>query len=162
MDVVLEISEAIGLVGENKYLDGITAFKLGTLGDCVKPYVKNYIKERDRIINDTRKKERVIKDILKEGQSEENKSMVTNQLSELSDKMQEQLNNLLDIEEEMKVPHLKLSDFIAKTDVTEVFATKEGTPETKVLVKASQALVPVKFFTLMGDIIEDDKNAAGG
>jgi hypothetical protein len=29
--------------------------------------------------------------------------------------------------------------------------------EPKVIIKTGQSLVPVKFFTLMGDVITDDK-----
>lgn len=158
VDRILEIGSAVDLVGDVKYLDGVTAFKTGMLGDYAKPIVKNYVKERDKILADSRKKIKLINDSIKQNGSEENKLKCQQEAADISEETQEKLNELNVQTVEIKIPHLKLSDFIAKSDISETFVTKEGTPELKVVVKAGQGLVPVKFFTLMGDVIVDDKS----
>lgn len=158
IDRILEISEAVELIGENRYLEGTTAYKVGILGDYCKPFVKVFIKERDRIIKDAQKRQRIISEPVREQATAEARARVNEEVSALSQEAQEKLDNLATAEEEIKVPFLKLSEFIAKSDITDVFA-KDGVQDTKIVVKSGHTLVPTKFFTLMGDIVTDDKNA---
>lgn len=152
----VEIGEAVAVVGDNRYLEGSTAFKLGMLGDNCKPIVKNYVKERDRIMNDARKRQKIIVDAAKDGGAEA-RAKANEDIAALNEEIQEKVNELGTQDVEVKIPSLKLSEFIAKSDVTDVFV-KDGVSEAKVVVKSGQALVPVKFFTMMGDVIVDDKN----
>lgn len=155
---ILDINAAVSLVGDNKYLDGVVAFKLGMLGDYTKSVVEAYVKERDKLFKEGQRKIKLINDSLKNDTSEENRARKDAEGNAINDSAQEQLNTLGEQDEDIKIPLLKLSDFIAKSDVTELVAGKDGSLESKVIIKTGQALVPVKFFTLMGDIIIDDKN----
>lgn len=159
LDRIIEIGEAVALIGDNRYLDGTTSFKIGMLGDYSKPIIRNFVKERDRLINDARKRQKAINDGVKNGDAEA-KARAADEITVLTEEVQVKLNEMGNMEEEIKIPTLKLSEFIAKADITDVFV-KDGVPEAKVVVRAGQALVPVKFFTLMGDIIIDDKNTDG-
>lgn len=161
IDRILEISEAVELIGENRYLEGTTAYRIGILGDYCKPFVKAFVKERDKIVQDTRKRQRAIAEPVREQATMEAKIKANEDVSSLVEEMNDKLNELTSTEEEIKIPLLRLSEFIAKADITDVFV-KDGVPDTKVVVKAGHTMVPTRFFTLMGDIIVDDKNAAGG
>lgn len=160
IDRIIEIGEAVAVIGDNRYLEGTTAYKVGMLGDYCKPFIKNFVKERDRIVQGTKRKQKAIMDPVKDQATEDAKVRANEDVAQLIQEMQAQLNALSNAEEEIKVPLLKLSEFIAKSDVTDVFV-KDGLPETKIVIRSGHTLVPTKFFTLMGDVIIDDKNTNG-
>lgn len=151
---IIEIGEGVALIGDVKYLDGTTSYRTGRLGDFCKPIVRSFAKERDKMVRDAREKERKIRERVKDASAEE-KSKANDEISDIVSKLNEELDSLSTQIEKIRVPELKLSSFIAKADITEI--TKDG--DAKVVVKAGQSLVPVKFFTLMGDVIIDDKEA---
>jgi len=160
IDRILEISEAVELIGENRYLEGTTAYKIGILGDYCKPFVKAFTKQRDKIVQETRKRQRTISEPVRGQGTTDAKMRANEEISTLVEDMNDKLNELTAAEEDIKIPVLKLSEFIAKADITDVFV-KDSVSDTKVVVKAGNTLVPTKFFTLMGDIIIDDKNVTG-
>lgn len=157
IDRIIEIGEAVAMIGDNRYLEGTTAYKVGMLGDYCKPFIKNFVKERDKIVQEAKRKQKAIIDPVKDQATSDAKAKANEDVAQLMQEMQERLNSLSTTEEDVKIPQLKLSEFIAKADITDVFV-KDGIPETKVVVKSGYTLVPTKFFTLMGDIIIDDKN----
>ncbi len=148
---IVEIAEAMTLIGDNKYLDGKISFRLGRLGDHCKPAYKHYVKERDKILKwerDERKKK--IDECKKVNTDEANKGLL-NDLNDLHIEKTEKINLLLDqVPEEIQIPELPLSDFIAKTEI------KEEQDNKKIFIRVGQTLVPIRFFTLMGDLIIDD------
>lgn len=160
VDRIIEIGEAVAMIGDNRYLEGTTAYKVGMLGDYCKPFIKNFVKERNKIVQEAKRKQKAIIDPVKDQATSDAKAKANEDVAQLMQEMQERLNDLSTTEEDVKIPQLKLSEFIAKADITDVFV-KDGIPETKVVVKSGHTLVPTKFFTLMGDIIIDDKNTDG-
>lgn len=157
VDRIIEIGEGVASVGENRYLDATTAFKIGMLGDACKPVVKNFARERDKLLAEARRKQKAIIDPVKEQATNEARIKANEEVAILAQETSDKINEMSQQEEEIKVPSLKLSEFIAKADITDVFV-KDGVPETKVVIKAGQSLVPVKFFTALGDLITDDKD----
>lgn len=151
LERIAEIAEAITLVGDNKYLDGRVSFRLGRLGDSCKSPYKYYIREKDKIMKwerDERKKK--IEDCKKVNTDEANKQLL-NDLNDLYIERTEKHNALLDQHpEKINLPELNLSDFIAKTEIIEEQDNK------KITIKVGQTLVPTRFFTLMGDLINED------
>lgn len=150
---VMEISTAVAAIGENSFLDGTVAYRVGRLGDRCKSSVTRCSKERDKIQKEGRDEQKKLLEEMKRIGTDEAKREMTQAIHDVSISIQEKLNALDDepIDFEMRVPDLKLSDFIAKTDIT-----KEVNGE-KIFIKTGQTLVPVKFFTLMGELIKDDK-----
>jgi hypothetical protein len=152
---IIEIGEAVAVVADNKYLEGTIAYRLGRLGDFCKSPVRVFQKQRDKMLREVNEIRRKKLNAVKNGSSEE-KAAVNDELNDLTHKLEDDVNSLVEQFEKIRIPELKLSDFIAKSDITEL-VEKDGRLEPKVIIKTGQSLVPVKFFTLMGDVITDDK-----
>jgi hypothetical protein len=157
---ILRISNAVALVGDNSLLEGTIAYRLGRLGDYTNAPAKHYNKlreaKRKEILakQDDWKKKKI-------GATEAQKAEFDVEVAKLDDEFNDALQGLLDQEEEIKVPSFKLSDFLAKEEKKNFETVGKGEDQRKVeiIIKPGQALVPVRFFQLMGDIIVDDKDA---
>jgi hypothetical protein len=152
---IVEISEAVAIAGDNKHLDGTVSYRVGRLGDFCKLIVRSYTKQRDRLIREAREKERILREKYKNGSPEE-KVKANEEIVDISEKLTDALDSLATQVEKIRVPELKLSEFIAKNDITEIII-KDGVSDAKIIAKTGQSLLPIRFFTLMGDVVVDDK-----
>lgn len=141
---IIEISTAIDIIGSTDALDGTTGYKLGRLKKTCEAIVKIF-----QSIRETEQK-KYAKELDSKSTSKERKKQIV-------DLMNEKMREIEVLEEEIKVPEIKLSEFIAKSDRTVKFPLGEGKSETRE-VKEGQMLVSQVFFNLMGEIIVDDKN----
>lgn len=131
------INAACASIGDNDALDGTIAYRLGRLADYTDSAVRRVQKLHQDKVKAYRKRT--------EKMSEEQKKVE-------ADNLQEEIQKLNDIEEEVKIPEFKYSDFVAKTDT--VVGGKQ--------IRSGQTLVPVKFFSLMGDLVKDDMGLIKG
>lgn len=130
---IANINAACASVGDNEVLDATISYRLGRLADYSESIVKKFRREQEKRFAAARR---------------DNKKLTDQEKAEANEKLTEEMNSLMDSEEEINVPKLKYSDFVAKTDM------RVGDRE----YKSGQVLVPIKFFSMMGDLIEDDKN----
>lgn len=149
------IASAIQLIGDNTLLDAKIAYRLGLLGDYCTNSLKALEKERVKRIklsNEARTELLNSKtgDKINDDKVDSKVVMINNDLSS-------ELTELLEEEAELKIPELKLSDFTATKEMKQpVRITKDEVERTEVLiVEAGRPLVPVRFFSLMGDIIKE-------
>lgn len=159
-DKILRISNAVALVGDNSLLEGTIAYRLGRLGD----YTTGPAKQFNKLKEAKRKELAAKQDDLKKqmvGATDATKEDLKNQIAKFDDEYNDAVQAMLDLEEEMKVPSFKLSDFLAKEEkkTFETVGKGEDQRKVEVVIKPGQSLVPVRFYQLMGDIIADDKDA---
>jgi len=158
---IIEIASAVDLVGQNSSLDATVSYRLGRLGDYCKSPVKLYSKLREEARKEIATKQKKLVAEL-EGASDAQKREINIKINELTTEFSEKDRELKEQEEAIKIPKFKLSEFIAKEDTKrkETHRNQQGeSKEVDIQVKSGQALVPVEFFSLMGDLIEDDKSA---
>jgi len=136
LQTIANINSACAAIGENETLDATVSYRIGRLA--------NY---SDSIIRAARSAQNKKIQLI----ASKTAKMSDAQKIEENQKLQEELSSMMDEEEEINIPKFKYSDFIAKTDMQ-----VGGKTYTK-----GQALVPVKFFSLMGDLIEDDQKLVG-
>lgn len=141
---IIEISSAIDLIGESNALTSTTAYRLARLKKWAESIAKLYYKERERAVNEFR-------DELNDSKTEPERKQKINEI--INDKLTE----LLELEEEIKIPEFKLSDFTAK-DKTKVSEKDKDGKTTEREVQAGQMLLSQKFFNMMGDIIQDESS----
>lgn len=150
------IATGVQVIGDNSLLEGKIAYRVGLLGDYCATPLKRLEKQTQELIrksNGDRASliESKTGDPLKDGILEGKVGIMNNELSIA-------ISDLGDEEIEIKVPELKMSDFIAKEEIKQVIKTKDkdGVDKNEVVViKAGQALVPVRFFQMLGDLIKE-------
>lgn len=129
---IANINAACAAIGENEAIDATIGYRLGRLADYTERIVKSVHKQQQTKM--TAFRERILK--------------LTDQEKTVENgKLTQELNDLMETTEEVSVPEFNYSDFVAKTDMT------VGKRE----YKSGQLLVPIKFFSLMGELIIDDK-----
>jgi len=150
---IMEIASGVALVGDNDFLDGKVAYRLGRLGDHCKGVVREYNKQKEKIQKEGREQQKKLLEEMKAIGTDEARKEKTREIDDISIRVQTEIGELDNESVEPKIvfPDLKLSDFIAKHDIN-----KEVNGQ-KIHIKTGQSLVPVRFFTLMGDLIKDDK-----
>lgn len=131
------INAACASIGENDALDGTIAYRLGRLADYTDSSVRRVQKLHQEKVKAFRKRTEKMNEEQKKAESE---------------KLSEEIQDLNDIEEEVKIPEFKYSDFVAKIDT--IVGGKQ--------IRAGQTLVPIKFFSLMGDLVRDDQGLIKG
>lgn len=131
------INAACASVGDNDALDGTIAYRIGRLADYTDSAVRRVQKMHQEKMRAYRQKI--------EKMTEEQKKVA-------AEKLNDEIQELNEIEEEVKIPEFKYSDFVAKIDM--MVGGKQ--------IKAGQTLVPIKFFSLMGDLVKDDQGLIKG
>lgn len=132
---VLSIHEAVTAVEANEKLTGRVSYQLGRLGDATSVIVRRFQTERAKIALEIQAKQEPFIKQAKEAQAKKQDTVVVSvnlELDKLNKEFDGRLDILLDVEEEVRVPEFKSSDFIGKD---------------------GESLVPVKFFKLMGELI---------
>jgi hypothetical protein len=148
VDRILEISAAVVLIEDNKYLSGKDSYALGRLGDATKSIARSYTKARQLTIKKSIESRKPLIKELKNSPSLERKAEIEEELATNQEAYNDELTALGEQLEYFKAPTFNLSSFIAKEDIVE---------NEKVVVRKGQTLVPVKFFTCMGELIIDDE-----
>jgi hypothetical protein len=141
---IIEADTAIDIAGNVDYLDGKVAYRLGRFKKQCEPIV------RAQQIARTKENNRHAIELNSKDTSSKRKK-------EIVDKVNQNMEIILNLEEEIVIPEFNLSDFIAKTDRTVKIALGEGKSENRD-VKEGQMLMPQAFFNLMGDLIKDDRS----
>lgn len=157
---VLEISRAVDMVGDNTLLDAKVAYRLGRLGDNCKSPLKTYQKKLTSTQTEIADKQRDLqKDLSAKSEDERKKNMI--EVEKLNEEYNKVATSLLEETEKLDIPKFQLSNFMAAADKKIVRAVGKGedSRNTEIVYKPGDLLVPVQFFSLMGDLIEDDKEA---
>lgn len=133
LQIIGNLNAACACVGDINGLDGKVSYRLGRLGSFTDSIIRQAQRSHQNLLAEHRKKIEKMTDEQKKTEGEK-----------LAIKIQE----LNEMEEEVNVPTFKYSEFIAETD------TRVGDRD----IKAGQPLVPIKFFSLMGEFVLDDQN----
>lgn len=157
---IFELAEAVSLVGDNSLLDAKIVYRLGRLGDYCKSPVRVGQKEQE-------KKRRLIVEQQREIQAknssatEEERKKNQTEIAKLNEKFSDEIDALFEQKETISVPEFKLSDFMAKEEkkVVRKIGKGEDQRDVEIVIKPGEILVPVRFFTLMGEFVIDDKDA---
>lgn len=154
LEQINRVAKAVELIGEEKLIDGRISYRVGLLGDyCVTP-LKGLEKVRTKLITKFNEDRTEIV-----GEDEEQPTAkINHKVTMLANKLNEAVAELGENICKIKIPELKVADFLAKEDIKQTIKVKDkdGIDRNEVItIKAGQALVPVKFFTLMGDLIKE-------
>jgi hypothetical protein len=124
VEQILDVNEAVGTIGEKETLSATVGYRLGRLKKYAESIAKQFAKTKQKKIDAYNK------EVTAPGLTEEQKLAIRR-------KLDAELEELLEQVEEIKLPELKLSDFMDEK---------------------GKLLVPQKFLSLMGDLVKDDKN----
>lgn len=129
LDKIVDIFEAIKMVEENTKIDFPVSYRLGRLSERCRSIIKVFEKTQNRLRTEYSEKINAVnKD--KDSKSEDEKKAIDTQVRELNDSFISKINELVEVEETIEVPEFKLKEFENKE-------------------------IPVKFFALMGDLIQE-------
>jgi histidinol dehydrogenase len=153
---VLDIAKGVQVLDSNVDVAPNIAFRVGKLGGYCKSVQTRVEKEQTKVVNNFNKERGLL---IGKKEEKDFSQEVKDQLTELANKMQEDLKLIQEEEvEEFKTVELKLSDFIAKEEVKRLVSTtdKDGVVKNEwLIIKAGGLLVPTGFFRYMGDMIKD-------
>jgi hypothetical protein len=141
---IVEINSAIAIVGDMDMLSGEVAYRLGRLGEWSAAIAKLVNKEKTKLINQWKTEMK-------------SPNTTPERKAEIQRIVDARMDAIYDLKETIEIPELKLSDFVAKTDCTIKTRNQDGSTESKE-VKEGQMLAPQAFFSIMGDLIKDDKS----
>lgn len=128
VEKIVDVFEAVKLVDELK-LDFALSYKLGRLQDRCKSVIKVYERMQTKLQLEYGEKARAYTVSL-DDKTEEEKAAINAEVRKINNEFAIEMGNILQIEEEIVVPEFKLSDFENKE-------------------------IPVKFFSLMGELINE-------
>jgi glutamine synthetase type III len=151
---IQKVNAAIDLIKDNTDLDSKISYRLGRIGDSAESVLNRLQKAQTKLINEYNKQRLAL---IGKTKQEDLEQEVIDKITELSNKLNEDVNNLKDEEDEINVVELKLSDFVAKEDIKKFVEVTDGDKtktETKIIKKDSN-LVSIEFFKLMGDLIAE-------
>lgn len=154
VQVILDIAQGVKLLDNNVDIKPNIAYRIGNLGDNCESQVKLFEKfqqARVKDYNDQRAK------LVEKTKEEDLSAEVKEALVELGNSLTQKLNEYKEQKKSIKVPELKVSDFVATEEVKRLVTVKTGKEEAKsewITIKAGSLLVPTGFFRLMGDTIK--------
>lgn len=128
VEKIVDVFEAIKLLDDLK-LDFTLSYKLGRLQDRCKSVIKVYERMQTKLQLEYGEKARQLAVTL-DDKTEEEKAAINAEVRKVNNEFAIEMGNILQIEEEIVVPQFKLSDFENKD-------------------------IPVKFFSLMGELINE-------
>lgn len=123
VEEIVGINTAIDAIGDKENLSATVSYRLGRLKKWAESITKEFNKSKNKAV-DLYNKEIV------------NKKLTDDQRVERRRKLDQELEDLLEQVEEVKIPELKLSDFCDENN---------------------KITVPQKFIVALGDLIKDDK-----
>lgn len=129
LEKIVDVFEAVKLVGDLK-LDFTVSYRLGRLQDKCKSILKVYEEIQGKLQAEYSGKAQEFTSQM-EGKTDEEKTALNAEVRKLNNEFVAEINKILQIEEEVPVPDFKLKDFEGKD-------------------------VPVKFFSMMGELIKED------
>ena len=146
------INQAIDLIGENSNLTFEIGYRLGIQGSYVQRVVERKNKEVSKLVKAYNAERTTLLKDTKEP-TEEQKEAIT----VLNNTLNETVDALDDKEIPVKIIKFKSKDFMATEDITEYVDVKaDGKVSTeKKIIKKGTSLVPIMFFKLMGELIEE-------
>jgi len=151
---IQKVNAAINIIKDNTDLDSKISYRLGRMGDSAENVLNRLQKAQTKLINEYNKQRLAL---IGKTKQEDLEQEVIDKITELSNKLNEDVANLKDEEDEINVVELKLSDFVAKEDIKKFVEVTDGDKtktETKIIKKDSN-LVSIEFFKLMGDLITE-------
>jgi hypothetical protein len=151
---IQKINAAIDLIKDNSDLDSKISYRLGRIGDSAESVLNRLQKAQTKLINEYNKQRLAL---IGKTKQEDLEQEVIDKITELSNKLNEDVANLKDEEDEINVVELKLSDFVAKEDIKKFVEVKDGdkTKTVEQVIKKDSNLVSIEFFKLMGDLIAE-------
>lgn len=129
LEKIIEINEAIKSIDGNQKIDSKTAYQLAKLFDKCKSYIQAYEKTRDTLFKKYSEEAKQLNPDNKE-LPEKDQADLKLKIAGINSKMNDELMTIVRTEETIDIYDFKFADFDGKE-------------------------VPVKFFLLMGDIIQD-------
>lgn len=143
----IEISQGVLMAGDCEFLDATTIYRLNRIKNKCDSINKAYEKVKSKIISSYQKELN-------------SKTTTIERLREIEKIISDKLRVILEHEEEVSFPEIKLSDFInTQNDRVVTIKTKNQSGEeetvTKV-IKKNEPYLPLRFFTLLWGIITND------
>lgn len=159
---IVDLSNAVDLVGDSALLGGTVTYRLGRLGDFVSGPVKKARKAQEKLLTEIREKQDPLLEKLNklEDKNSPEAVLLTKEIQALNLQFAESVEKIMEEKEEISIPELKLDMFIAEEDTVKTETITEKDVEGKdipkkiqIKIKKGQSLVPVRFFKLMGNFI---------
>lgn len=156
LERAISLSQAAQMISENDLLNVTVAYWVGRLGDKCLSIAKSSEKRREAIRKPLAEKIDALQKEMKSATNEEEKKSITEQIAKINEEFKQKIDELMQTEEEIEINReLKLSDFKAKEEILVIDMLEGKKVERK--IKPGQTLVPVGFFSLMGDLILNDE-----
>jgi len=152
---ILRISQAVDLLDNNNAIDATTSYQVGRIGDSCVSVKRRLEKAHNKLINEFNKqRSQLVGKVEEKDLTQE----VKDQITELANKLNEDIAVLQDQNDEINIVPLSLNQFKAKEDMkvkVEVINPDKSTKLEEVTYKKDQLLVTTKFLKLMGDLISE-------
>jgi predicted DsbA family dithiol-disulfide isomerase len=152
---ILRISQGIDLLDDNNAIDATTSYRVGRIGDSCVSVKRRLEKAQNKLINEFNKQRTSLvgkveeKDLTQE---------VKDQITELANKLNEDVSLLQDQEDTINIVALSLNDFKAKEDIkvkVQLTNPDKSIRLEEISYKKDQLIVSNKFLKLMGDLISE-------
>lgn len=164
VDRIIDFARAVDIIGGVDDLPQKTEYWLGRLGDFTSSIVKTYNKNREKAQRVMAGKQKPLSDTytkIEDKQSQEAINLL-DKINEMNADFSQQIQDLLDVKETIKMPEFKLAEFAALEDTVRVHEVQEKndkgetvTKKVEIKIKKGQSLVPVHFYKLMGEYIKE-------
>jgi len=152
---ILRISQAIDLLDNNNAIDATTSYRVGRIGDSCVSVKRRLEKAQTKLINEFNKQRN---QLIGKTEEKDLTQEVKDKITELANKLNEDISLLQEQEDQINIVTLSLNDFKAKEDIKvnqEVINPDKSTKMEVITYKKDQLLVSIKFLKLMGDLISE-------
>lgn len=155
---IQRIADAVSIVADNSAIPFKTAYKLGLLGNyCEAPIAAAKKAKTTRVNKYNQERTELLKGFDEKKEKEPSRE-IQDKLTDLANKLNEDILDLDQEEHQIKVPDFTLSEFVATEEVKTYITikTKEEQKVETITFKKGQSIVPVHFFRGMGELIKQD------
>jgi seryl-tRNA synthetase len=129
LDRIINLFEGVKVVEDNTKIDFTISYRLGRLSDSARSIIRTYERKQSKLKIETNEKIQALRKGM-DTKTDEEKAVISKEVKELNDEFMAKIDNLMEEEEKIEIPLFSAKDFEGKD-------------------------VPVKFFSLMGDVIKD-------
>lgn len=149
----IQVQNAFKLVENSEHLEFNIAYWMGRLNDTCTSIAKPALRQKEKLETKVRNDIKALSDKPKGDEVALTEDEVEKRTQELLAQTNEAMEVLLDHEEPIKIFSFAMEHFIAKDDFVLPSIKSKDVERAEVKVKKGQLLVPVKFFSLMGDLV---------
>lgn len=108
IEKIIKITDALVTLEDNKKIDSVIAYKLARLNDQCQNIIKTYQKQETKLREEYSE---MIKALTDNKETDAEKREIEPKVRELNNEFITKINEIMELEEDVVVPELKLKDF---------------------------------------------------